>query len=67
MEGDKAQVVRLLDVFVLGPGMAAYAIATRRYVPDWAFWGLFGTGVGTVLYNLHNYKKKKKALEQGGK
>jgi hypothetical protein len=49
----KAQPVRLLDVFVFGP-MMVYG-GTKVQGPQWLRWGLVGLGVGTSLYNAHNY------------
>jgi len=52
----KAQKVRLLDVFVLGPFMiwAGYEIGKQK---ELAGLTMIGAGIATVVYNWENYKK----------
>lgn len=49
----KAQHVRLLDVFVIGPAMA-YA-GTRKELDPLTRFILLTAGLGTVLYNGRNW------------
>jgi hypothetical protein len=55
----KSQWVRLLDVFVLGPFMIWYALATAgggaTDLPAGAALALFVSGVLTILYNGVNW------------
>lgn len=54
----KSQWVRLLDVFVLGPFMIWYALATADGSPDLpagAALALFIGGVLTIVYNGINW------------
>jgi hypothetical protein len=54
IEVQKSQEVRLLDVLVLGPLMIGVALMSR---PAPVLRVLLGAvGVGTILYNLHNYQ-----------
>jgi hypothetical protein len=54
----KAQVVRLLDVFALGPLMVS--VATRAEgIPDWQRIALLWTGIGTILYNAANFLERR--------
>ncbi len=57
-DGDKAQVVRLLDVWLLGPLMM-YAAETPSPRPDWATWFLAASGAATVTYNGRNYLERR--------
>ncbi len=53
----KPQAVRLLDVFVLGPGMiysAALIPERHRYARGF----LVLTGMATIAYNWKNWQKK---------
>lgn len=50
----KAQAIRLVDVFALGPFMV-WAGAQRTALPDWARYVLIASGIGTVAYNARNY------------
>lgn len=52
----KTQTIRLVDVFVLGPGMIAYA-AKWKDPPQWARIALALTGVATIIYNGRNYMR----------
>lgn len=59
-EAGKSQWVRLLDVFVLGPFMIWYALATaggggESELPVGAALALFVGGVLTILYNGLNW------------
>jgi hypothetical protein len=49
----KAQGVRLLDVFLLGPLMIYVARRYRLHEPERTL--LLWTGIGTILYNGFNY------------
>ena len=49
----KAQPVRLADVLVFGPLMIYSGLGKNP--PGWVKAGLIVIGVGTILYNLHNY------------
>lgn len=61
--GDKSQLVRLVDVFVLGPFMVWYAWRTDD-VPAWARAAMAASGVATVVYNGRNYLAQRRA--EGG-
>ncbi len=62
--GDKSQAVRLLDVFVFGPFMI-WAGVRASTLPDVARGGLVVLGLGTMGYNLRNYRNAK-LLAEGG-
>jgi hypothetical protein len=49
----KAQPVRLADVLVFGPLMVYSGLGKNP--PKWVKLGLVVVGVGTILYNLHNW------------
>lgn len=51
----KAQPVRLVDIFLLGPFMVW--ASTRRTLPEWARLTLLVSGILTVAYNAENYRK----------
>lgn len=55
----KAQAVRLLDVFALGPLMVWVADHTRGAVPTWARVALLISGQLTIVYNAHNYGRQR--------
>lgn len=50
----KPQLVRLLDVFVIGPLMVSVA-ARAQGVPDWQRVALAIFGLATIGYNAKNY------------
>lgn len=50
----KSQTVRLIDVFVLGPGMI-YIGSMASDLPAWARAFLLVTGGATIWYNGKNY------------
>ena len=52
----KTQGIRLLDVFVLGPGMV-YAATLIPGKHNWTRVFLGGTGVATIIYNWRNYRR----------
>ena len=54
----KAQSVRLFDVAILGPAMvyAGYKLRERPKTKDLGNF-IAVAGIGTVLYNWHNYRK----------
>lgn len=58
----KSQLVRLLDVFVIGPLMVYGATRMPRGVPGAAL-GFFGAT--TVLYNARNYARIRKWETEG--
>jgi len=58
----KTQLVRLTDVFVLGPTML-WASAQKEPLPGWARSFLFYTGIATIVYNLYNYELQARVLE----
>jgi len=62
MSSDKAQSVRLADVFVLGPFMIWFGTRARD-VPDPARAVMVAAGLGTILYNGSNYLKVQKELK----
>lgn len=47
----KSQLVRLIDVFLLGPFMMWYAALTAEDMPEPTGAVLFVTGLLTILYN----------------
>jgi len=51
----KAQNIRLLDVFVLGPFMiwAGYELGKKK---EFAGIVLSASGIATIVYNWNNYK-----------
>ena len=51
----KAQDVRLMDVFLLGPFMVLAGTAKR--LPPWARLLMVAAGMGTILYNARNYAR----------
>ena len=54
----KSQVVRLWDVFGLGPIMIY--IGTTNKLPAWQKLLLMGAGYGTIYYNGKNYLANRK-------
>lgn len=57
-----AQLIRVLDVFVIGPAML-YAAAA---VPNpWVRLILASSGAGTMLYNARNFLLVRKAQQRG--
>lgn len=60
-EISKTQRMRLLDVFFIGPSMILGGLAENK--PYWRA-GWFLMGVGTVIYNGHNYLQQRKELER---
>lgn len=51
----KAQVIRLVDVFVIGPMMLRAGADVSKSDLERLFW--IATGIATVAYNAHNYAK----------
>ena len=62
MDGDKSQLVRLLDVFVFGPLMIAAARSQRSAYFRTA---LTVIGIGTIVYNGANYLQNVQAQQAG--
>jgi hypothetical protein len=60
----KAQWVRVLDVFVIGPLMVAGGMSLTKKAP---FWGvaLGAMGIGTVLFNARNWLLVEQAKRAG--
>ena len=56
-EHGKSQFVRLVDVFALGPFMVASGAQLQRDGHRAAGVVMAASGVATVLYNLHNYRR----------
>ena len=54
----KSQFVRLLDVFVIGPGCIYLGVSKNLNSLETAFLILVGTG--TIIYNGKNYLENKK-------
>ncbi len=57
----KSQALRLVDVFVLGPGMIYYAVKWKG-PPDLARAALAFTGLMVILYNGSNYLEMQRRL-----
>lgn len=56
----KAQGVRLLDVFVIGPFLVWAGYRARTKAERYA---LYGLGYATILYNGRNYLIERKRLQ----
>lgn len=54
---EKAQSIRLLDVYALGPFMLYAALKPGSLSPFQRF-ALAGIGITTILYNLKNYREQ---------
>jgi len=54
MNGDKSQLVRALDVWVLGPFMILAGLNTRNLYFRVGFLAL---GYATIVYNARNYAR----------
>lgn len=50
----KAQTVRLIDVFFIGP-VLVYTGAAHSNLPDGLKLTLVGLGLATIIYNAQNY------------
>lgn len=53
-ETSKGQIVRLIDVFVLGPATILAALWPGA-LPTWFRVALLGYGAATIVYNARNY------------
>lgn len=60
---EKAQVIRLLDMFLLGPAMIYAGLG--KDLPQGLKAMMFLTGVGTIIYNGHNWWQNQ-AAQKGG-
>jgi len=60
----KTQTIRLIDVFVLGPGMIYYAMKWKG-PPRAARLALALTGIATVIYNGKNYLREEEKKRSG--
>lgn len=58
----KGQLVRLADVFIIGPTMMYFAMRARRE-PVWLRSVMFAFGAGTVLYNGRNFLAVRKYVQ----
>ena len=61
----KSQMVRLVDVFALGPFMVWYAMQSKKE-PNWARAVLAFSGVLTSVYNGTNYIRIRNAERANG-
>ena len=59
-EVEKSQIVRLLDVFLIGP-VIIYGGAKSSL--KWLKWALILIGIATILYNGRNYLQNEKMVE----
>lgn len=61
-EVGKSQLLRMIDVFLLGPGMIYVGITGK--IPSWlrtvAVWG----GIGTIAFNWANFKRLRESLRK---
>ena len=55
-EHEKSQLVRLADVFLIGP-LLIHSGDTKSNLPNWLKVSLIGLGTATILYNGRNYIK----------
>ena len=55
----ETQQVRLGDVFILGPGLILLGMKKTKLTAGERFF-LITTGIGTVVYNLHNYYQEER-------
>jgi len=62
VDGDKSQLVRLLDVFVFGPLMIAAARSQRS---NYFRTALTVIGIGTIVYNGIHYLQNAQAQQAG--
>ena len=60
-KGDKSQIVRLLDVFFIGPVMAVGGAKLGGALGK----TLVALGIATILYNAKNYKERAR-IDSGG-
>lgn len=60
-EVQKAQWLRLLDVFVLGPLLVWQA--TRPANPRWARAAFAVAGIGAIVYNWNNYEHTQRLMK----
>jgi len=58
----KTQLVRLADVFAIGPLMI-YAAVKAEELPMWVRVALGLSGAGTIVYNGVNYLEQQERLE----
>ena len=57
----KSQIVRLWDVFGLGPAMIYIGYTAK--LDTWQKWLLLGAGYGTIYYNGKNYLKNREQFK----
>ena len=55
----KTQAIRLLDVGLFGPMMVLSAL--NKEPPEYMRFAMLGIGIGTIVYNLHNYLEQEKS------
>lgn len=67
--GDKAPLVRLLDVVIIGPAMVLGGVQLARMTPRSSpalGWFLITAGVCTIVYNHRNLQANLRAVEADG-
>jgi hypothetical protein len=62
-EVSKTQVIRLLDVFGIGPLMIYAGMKCEDELPKWARFALVASGVATIGYNGMNYLEQEQLKE----
>lgn len=60
----KAQPIRLVDVFILGPFMI-WSGMNAKTIPKWAQVGLVIAGTATIVYNGSNFLQLAKGNANG--
>ena len=58
----KSQTVRLGDVFIFGPILILASMQTKPLSGRFKFF-LLSAGIGTIIYNLHNYVQEERRLD----
>ena len=59
---DKAQIIRIVDVMVLGPAMLYAGLG--KTLPEGLKTLMVLTGIGTIIYNGYNYFENEKLREK---
>ncbi len=60
----KPQQIRLWDVYLIGPLMIVAGMAAERTHPVIGP-AVAAFGIGTILYNAHNYQRAERRERQG--
>lgn len=55
-EFEKSQIIRLADIFFIGPLIIYGGFKSGK---EWLKWALILIGIATILYNGNNYLKNK--------